>query len=535
MSGNAEPGSPLAQAWRESLNTMVSTASDGVESVTNSRTVAQVASQAKAAGRAAVTMLQNLPATVKRRLAEPVASCGGSEAQLDDTTYVVRRPAPEPTEQPSEDETFDDDGDDDKDKVEALKILTFGDRVLFTASAVAVHCVILRLLVGDAANYWPLVIVGLIAFVAAMIRGPDADNASAAWHLERYRAARRQIVGKPLEDELRERLGGVRAIPGTSLPRAPTSGQPMTWEPSPKTFFLRSKDYLKDKKKIPSPPALYEPFAADLLRSRDPFYDLAKFVALPPKTPAEARLPSWLPRILVQNMFFPGTPPPILFGDRQGQQKSSTAPPGYMVVCYWRVTQETMNLVKDDNDEGYPPHLRLWKRYARNAGRAPVLNGCLKGVASVDNLDDKDLGLPGLVRRYNAKPVLMAASAFLGERPGVVKVSQDTDAGYFEFALNVGTDFAAMSNQALHQMKPTFPKLVLDIGWLIEGRSFDDLPEGLISAMRINNVDLTQATDIDDWLRTEPATIPTTTSRDGTPPKTPRSRSPLSATLSSSS
>jgi len=327
----------------------------------------------------------------------------------------------------------------------------------------------------------------------------------------------------------------VRAPPGSSLQRAAYPGQSMSWEPVPpsKIFSLRGKQYLKDRKKQPSPPPLYEPFAADLLRANDAFFDLPRFVALPPKTDQEERLPSWLPRFVVQNMFFPGTPPPLLGVPvvRAPHQK------GYMVVCYWRISPDTLNRVlsaeedhveqtshrrrendgeNDDDDDGdgddsnatLPPHLLLWKRYASEAARAPVLNGCLKGVASVANLEDRDLGLPSLVRRYNGKPVLMAATALVGERQGVVKITRRED--YLEFGLDVGTDFAVVSNQALHQMKPTFPKLVLDLGWLVEGRSVDDLPEGLVASMRINKVDLTQATDLDDWLRTgaETPTLP---------------------------
>ena len=118
--------------------------------------------------------------------------------------------------------------------------------------------------------------------------------------------------------------------------------------------------------------------------------------------------------------------------------------------------------------------------------------------AQVDNIGDASLGLPRLLHQFNAKPVLMAAAALVGERPGVVQVSRDDD--YYEFGLDVGLDFAATSNQALFKLLPKFPKLVCDIGWLVEGRSVAELPEGILACMRLNNIDLNDAPDMDAWL-----------------------------------
>ena len=238
--------------------------------------------------------------------------------------------------------------------------------------------------------------------------------------------------------------------------------------------------------------------------------------ALPERAAHEADLPAWCPRILVQNMAFPGTPPP-LFG--KADEPSDAAPRGWQVICWWRINEATATRIKTEPPEAWPPHLRLWQSppflrrrrrrgkekvsalsqryYATHAETMSTLNGALKGVAKVENIGDASLGLPRLLHQFNAKPVLMAASALIGERPGVVKIAKSDD--YFEFGLDVGHDFAATSNHALFKLLPKFHLLTCDVGWLVEGRSVADLPEGIVACMRLNHVDLNDSPTIEDW------------------------------------
>ena len=291
----------------------------------------------------------------------------------------------------------------------------------------------------------------------------------------------------------------IKASPGQTTRQAAVPGDAGTWEPSVASrFVLRGPDYLRDKKKYPSAGALYEPFALDVLRCAAPIFDLPARVKLPSVLPHEEGLPSWCPRILCQNMFFPGEPPPLFVNKEPN--RGPGAPKGWQVVCWWRIGEEAARLVKDaSTKEKWPPHLSLWQYYAQNAETMITLNGALKGVARVDNIGDASLGLPRLLHQFNAKPVLMAASALVGERPGVVQVSRNDD--YYEFGLDVGLDFAATSNQALFKLLPKFPKLICDIGWLVEGRTVAELPEGILACMRLNNLDLNGAPDMDAWLQ----------------------------------
>jgi len=144
----------------------------------------------------------------------------------------------------------------------------------------------------------------------------------------------------------------------------------------------------------------------------------------------------------------------------------------------------------------------LWREYVEGAETASVLNGSLKGVGSVANIHQENIGLPRLLHQFNAKPVLMAAAAppWGGDRQGVVHVSRNED--YLEFGLDVGADFAATSNHALFRLLPKLPRLVMDIAWIVEGRSPEALPENVLAAMRLNHLDFeAQAWGVEDWLR----------------------------------
>lgn len=383
------------------------------------------------------------------------------------------------------------------------------DRAWWAAGLWASHGAALVAVLGwEAASRlaWPLAVLAPCAWLAASSRNdsngvwPEPSLGEVFPTLGMLDAAKRRL-GKRRPEK-------TAATAGASMQRASEPGQAMRWEPTESTrFVLRGPNYLKDKKKHPSPPALYEPFGVDLLRTSEPVFCMPGRVRLPERRDHERALPSWLPRIIVQTMYFPGRPPSLVPGvDHRKRQTDPTDPKGWEVVCYWRVTADAAALARDEDPERWPPHLKLWKQYVQLAETMPVLNGCLKGVASVDNIHDEALGLPRLVKQYNAKPVLMAATALVGERPGVVKVHRDDD--YFEFALDVGNDFAAMSNHVLFSMRPTFPKLVLDIGWLVEGRASNELPEGLVACLRINKVDLDLALDIDDFFAGKTAPSP---------------------------
>lgn len=483
------PPGELSARWRESLSAV--TTGLALENVFNEEKFATAseiaASQAKTVGK------------TLSMLAQPFRRRVETTPKVSDEDWIA---------------TLDLDALNEKARVEIAASRRFGgevamdpaDRAAWAFALLLAHALLLVVLLGrETAERlaWPLIFAAPTAWFLSTTTAREDEKspaAAAAIPVARSGPPVFKTLGMLSAEKKRSKVSHKRgsAVAGQSLKRARSEGEPMTWEPAdPSLFFLRGPNYLKDKKKQPSPPALYECFGSDILRSYRPVFDFPARVKLPDKRPHEKNLPRWLPRILVQTMFFPGTPPPLV--GKPPPTPPTDGPKGYQVVVYWRIREDAAKIAAEEDDEdSWPPHLKLWKQYAQLADTMPVLNGCLKGVASVHNLDDKNLGLPRLVKQYNAKPVLMAASALVGERPGVVKISRDDD--YFEFALDVGTDFAAMSNHALSSMRSQFPKLILNLGWLVEARTPDVLPEGLIACCRINKVDLNLAVDVDDFL-----------------------------------
>ena len=116
------------------------------------------------------------------------------------------------------------------------------------------------------------------------------------------------------------------------------------------TFAVRGPSYFSDQTKQPSPKALYEPFAVDCVRTLDAVFDVAARVDL--AGVAVAEVPDWCPRIVVQTLFVPGTPPAVV-------GKSKNTAKGWQVVVWWRVAAGAATLIAEPEAD-WPPHLRLW-------------------------------------------------------------------------------------------------------------------------------------------------------------------------------
>ena len=278
-------------------------------------------------------------------------------------------------------------------------------------------------------------------------------------------------------------MASFRAVPGGSS--APGSG---TWEAvDAQTFSVRGPSYVSDKTKQPSPEALYEPFAVDCVRTLDAAFDVAARVDL--SGVAVAEVPDWCPRVVVQTLFVPGTPPAVV-------GKSKNTAKGWQVVVWWRVAAGAATLIASPEAD-WPPHLRLWRRWAEGCDSDASLCGRLKGVARVD--DGSALPLP--VREYNGTPVLMAANAYMfGDRAGVARIHKHAAGASLEFALHFGEDFSHTSYYALRELLPRVTSLTIDVGWIVEGRDAADLPEAVFACARVIRLDLDAAADLESWL-----------------------------------
>ena len=99
----------------------------------------------------------------------------------------------------------------------------------------------------------------------------------------------------------------------------------------------------------------------------------------------------------------------------------------------------------------------------------------LKILPRLDNMDS--LGLPGWITGYNGKPALLTKS-------GAIYRGDD----YLEIDIDAGASYAYLAQWMLYKAYWVLPHLVFDMGFILEGRAADELPEQVLCCYRLNKV-----------------------------------------------
>ena len=144
--------------------------------------------------------------------------------------------------------------------------------------------------------------------------------------------------------------------------------------------------------------------------------------------------------------------------------------PGWALVMYFKMTQETCNQI--NNISRASPAVKLFSQWAEKADSDPAWRSRFKVIASCLNLEE--LGMPSVVRSFNAKPVLI-------RRTGSVYRGQH----YLEMCIHVHT-FANLAKSSIHAVTSRAGNMYMECGFLIEGRDDEELPETLICCAAIN-------------------------------------------------
>ena len=120
------------------------------------------------------------------------------------------------------------------------------------------------------------------------------------------------------------------------------------------------------------------------------------------------------------------------------------------------------------------------RRWFAEAPGDIATSGRLKGVFFAEGD-----GVPRLVQKWNGKPVLMADKG--RPRPGISAFSRGDD--YLEFNIDVGLSFSYMARGAIYLVQDKLVAMDCVIGFTIEGKAEDELPEQMLGAVSINRVD----------------------------------------------
>ena len=118
----------------------------------------------------------------------------------------------------------------------------------------------------------------------------------------------------------------------------------------------------------------------------------------------------------------------------------------------------------------------------RRAPEDADFRGRFKVIASVKNMDTLDL--PSFIQNYNAKPVLItkSGSIFTGEN-------------YVEVDIRVHR-FSYLARKGLNYLQGKFSQMIFDVGFVIEGRGEEELPEQILGAARLIRLDYNKAVEL---------------------------------------
>ena len=108
-------------------------------------------------------------------------------------------------------------------------------------------------------------------------------------------------------------------------------------------------------------------------------------------------------------------------------------------------------------------------KWLSDAPNDPGLSGRLKGIfhASGD-------GVPNLAKKWNGKPVLLAASAGFGgrERPGISRFIRGADC--LEVNVDVSESFTYIARGAIYLVTDKLRDIRIKFGFVVEGRERDE-------------------------------------------------------------
>ncbi|KAJ1448995.1 hypothetical protein M885DRAFT_537231 [Pelagophyceae sp. CCMP2097] len=261
-----------------------------------------------------------------------------------------------------------------------------------------------------------------------------------------------------------------------------------TWSRAPaESFKIRQVGYLKSKRKAPSTEALYDVLSVDLLDTELRLNDVTQSVFKLPEG-VEPSPDEHVPATFLINAQIPGETGPL-------RVKLDADGPGYQVVICMQLSAATRrDLLALKNDEHAPltpqrkAALKLLKTYCALAPLEPQLEpkerGRFKVLAQIRNIDE--VNIPNFAKGYNGKPALIAKTGTLTRGP---------NNSHLELDINVHA-FGYMARAGLQSIFRDFEDFILSVGFVLEGRADDELPEVMLCSFDFNHVTWTMAAQL---------------------------------------
>ena len=313
----------------------------------------------------------------------------------------------------------------------------------------------------------------------ARVLGAQHDAAAAS---PRDRMAVPPSSRPPAGSTVRERAGGEGAGEGRLPDGAEGSEAPRdTWGVcDARVFKVRQEGYAKERRKAGSGPALFRAVAADCIKSERALKSVMELLRAPaPRTVSPV---GSFPSLLVVNAIIPEEPPNVFAPAADGSC--------YSVVMWFELSAFALEELRKAPEDRCAA-VRLAERYFAEAPASEAMAGRLKGLVDVPQIDR--LGLPGFVKRANGKPVLMTKVLQLH--------AAELEGGGSAVEIDIDVfQFGVVARKGLSVLFPKFRDLSMHMGFLLEGRAEEELPEQVLCSIDFNFIDSASKPTIDQLL-----------------------------------
>mmetsp|Transcript_17637 Transcript_17637/g.23538 ORF Transcript_17637/g.23538 Transcript_17637/m.23538 type:complete len:371 (-) Transcript_17637:351-1463(-) len=238
-------------------------------------------------------------------------------------------------------------------------------------------------------------------------------------------------------------------------------------------FHLRiGPNYKKTKTKAPSCNALCDLISCDFIHA-ETFLDNAKNAFNLPNIPGVTDVDTgleYVPPMFVVNSWLPTK-------DHGAFSNGRIEKPSYIVVMVFAISEWVLEELKDI--EKASPGVRLFAEWCRVSDTDPDFKGRFKAIGMVEDIES--LGIPGFITKFNGKPALISKSGTFSRHEN-----------YIELSTNIHM-WQYIARKGLVTLLPHFPRFVVNVGFTIEGRSDEDLPEVLLGGCRMIRIDPSKA------------------------------------------
>jgi len=238
------------------------------------------------------------------------------------------------------------------------------------------------------------------------------------------------------------------------------------------TFALRvGPNYKKAKRKAPSGPALYDLVSMDFIYADAALRNTADKFRIPtiPGITDASTGHVHIPPMLIVNTWLPGEEPTMFGGSKNGAADSET----YSIPLVFVLSKDTLEQLRDLDNAS--PGVKLLSEWCRRAENEADFRGRFKCMGMIENIEST--GVPKFIQGYNGKPALVTKSGVFQRREN-----------YIEMTINVNM-WAFLAKKGLHTLIPTFPDFIFNIGFTIEARKDEEMPEVLLGGCRLVNLD----------------------------------------------